>query len=62
MAKFRVTFKDPDCTWQNEDGSDTSQEQKAKVDKVADKFFEWGEYVTIELDTVKKTAIVIPNE
>ncbi len=59
--KFHVTFKDPDAldyaiqdaTAENPDVDDE------KLRKVASSFFDYGEYVTIEIDTDKKTATVV---
>ena len=57
----KLTFKDPDC-FCSVAGADTDgllalpeDEQK----KIA-KFVEWGEYVTVSIDTTKGTAEVIP--
>jgi hypothetical protein len=52
MAKFTVTFKDPDYSKDSDAPKDAQ--------KLTDKFFEWDEYVTIEFDTVTKTARVVP--
>lgn len=59
MPKFRITFKDPDCIWQDEKGKDVNYGTRAEYNAIAEKFLEFGEYVTIELDTDKKTAKVI---
>lgn len=52
--KIRVTFKCPDYWAQNEEG-----EQVVVPEDLKSKFFEYDEYVEIELDTVKKTARVV---
>lgn len=49
--KFVVTFKDPDYMI---DGA-----EKSKVEKILGKFLEYDEYLTIEIDTEKKTAKVL---
>ena len=60
--KFTVTFKDPDCTVAGT-GKDIDY-----VDQLPDKarwlteeFLEFREYVTIEFDTKKGTATVVPQ-
>lgn len=56
--KFRLTFKMPDVLDQlKEIPCDAGEYRKAA--KLAEKFVEWGEYVTIELDTAAKTATVV---
>lgn len=59
MAKFIISFKDPDtvdyCTRQ----ANLSPEDKKKADRIAKKFFEYGEYAHIEIDTEKGTATVL---
>jgi hypothetical protein len=50
MAKIILTFKD----------SEALTEVTAAEKKVTDKFIEYDEYVTIEIDTETKTARVVP--
>ncbi len=68
--KFQITFKTPDVVEDTirkellEKGLDVDSEahfanQEAMTD-VTDKFVGWGESVTIEFDTDKKTAVVVP--
>jgi hypothetical protein len=52
--KIRLNFKTPDVL-DNLDG-----EEAEEIQEVADKFIKYGELVTVEFDTEKKTAIVIP--
>ena len=54
MAKFQITFKDPDRTVQRDEPLTLSEQ------KLASMFFEYDEYVTLEFDTVTKTARVVP--
>lgn len=72
--KFRVTMKDPDTLSDaiNEaakkmlaavEGMDTDREllverRCEELSTLANNWFEYGEYVTIEIDTEAKTAIV----
>jgi hypothetical protein len=57
-VKIQITFKNPDAIDEafrllEPDDADEARE-------VAEKWFEYGEYVTIELDTKKGTAEVVP--
>ena len=56
--KFRITFKDPDAVHYALE--DISMENHKQCQRAAEKFFEYGEYVVIEIDTVKGTAKVLP--
>lgn len=59
MAKFTATFKCPDAL---SDGINQSGLEEKDVEKayfLAQKFVQYGEYVTIEFDTDKKTATVL---
>lgn len=38
-----------------------AEERMAKMEQLASKFFEWHEYVTIELDDETMTARVVPK-
>ncbi len=76
--KFRITFKDPDVVSDAiSEAIDEELEQSGlpederlmlrdhRIEKLQDKVTKWFhymEYVTIEVDTDKNTAIVIPNE
>lgn len=75
---FRVTMKDPDVLYDsiNESLDEelkasglSDDEQEAvrelryeKLSEVASKWFEYGEYLTVEIDTDKETIKVIENE
>ena len=54
MAKFTVTFKDPDYSTAG-DHLDAKVEATLKA-----KFVEWDEYITVEFDTTHGTARVVP--
>jgi hypothetical protein len=56
MAKFSITLKDPDYAV---NGHGTTRPNPAER-AVIDAFVEWDEYVTLEFDTVAKTARVVP--
>jgi len=56
--KVRVTFKMPDVMEQAYEG--LTQQEVNTVRRVAEKFIEYGEYVTVEFDTDKGTARVVP--
>ena len=58
---IKITFKNPDAIdTALADHGVTSPEKKAEYQKVFDKFFEYGEYVTIQIDTRTGTATVVP--
>ena len=54
MAIITVTMKDPDY------GIDSGDDDNASVRRVLDAFLEWNEYITVEFDTKKMTARVVP--
>jgi hypothetical protein len=60
MAKFIVSFKDPDTVGYCTREAKLSPADQKKADRIAKKFFEYGEYAHIEIDTDKGTATLIP--
>jgi maltooligosyltrehalose synthase len=76
LMKFKVTMKDPDVLDEAiieaveetvEDMPD--DEQKAimdvrllKVKSITRKWFKYGEYLTVEIDTEAETCIVVPEK
>ena len=76
--KFQVQMKDPDqlydaaseavndelkATNLDEEERDAIREMRTeKVTSIADKWFRWGEYLTVEIDTETKTIRVVPVE
>jgi hypothetical protein len=74
--KIQITFKDPDAlidciadgVRENFDkGALTDEEAEAVIEKrekiahsVASKWFKYGEYLTVEIDTDTGTCVVIP--
>ena len=75
MAKIRVTMKDPDSLYDAvqehveeelknsglpEDEQEILQEaRQEKYNEIAGKFFEYGEYLTVEIDTETQEARVV---
>lgn len=60
--KFRVTFKTPDVVDNTiENLGVEPDEQEAIYKQVVSKWFKYGEYVTIEVDTNADTATVVEN-
>lgn len=63
MAKFTVSFKDQDAVElairSIAEREGLTWEELRKIDAIVRKFFEYGEYAHIELDTVKGTAKVL---
>jgi len=58
--KFIVTFKNPDALF--EALSSLSLEDQKEARETCRKFFKWGEYAHIEIDTEKETATVLAAE
>lgn len=75
--KFQITMKDPDGVYDSKQQAvedsleelDISEQEKealmemrmAEVDAGLSKWFRYGEYVTIEVDTDAGTAVVVPR-
>jgi hypothetical protein len=55
MATFRITMKDPDYA-----GNELSNVEGSAQSEVLAKFLEWNEYITVEFDTTRGTARVMP--
>lgn len=55
--KFQLTFKTPDAMDQL---NLETEEQKHDITVFLEKWVKWGELVTIEFDSVRGTAKVIP--
>lgn len=75
-VKFRVTMKDPDVLPDaiqeavsrlelpglDPDEVESVRERRAeKVGEVCRRWFEYGEYLTVEVDTEAKTCVVVPR-
>lgn len=74
--KFRITLKDPDvliCSIEesleylkiddvdDEELESIKEHRKEKILELCSKWFEYSEYLTVEVDTEKETCIVIEN-
>lgn len=73
--KFQVTMKDPDTLFDAiqdavaetletmpEDEAEAVREiRENKAHEVASKWFKYGEYLTVEIDTEEKTIMVVPE-
>lgn len=64
--KFKVTMKDPDTLYDaiheavKEQVEDLAREsRKNKIGTLCGQWFEWGEYLTVEIDTDAKTCTVV---
>ena len=57
--RVQITMKSPDACLDAFEG--LTDEQRSKVQTVADKFFEYGEYVTLEIDTETESCTVLKN-
>jgi hypothetical protein len=67
--KIRVSLKTPDAleyavrtaVARNENVTeDEYEDEKARIMVIAAKWFEYGEYIIVEIDTEAKTCVVIP--
>jgi len=56
--KFRISFKTPDTV--DYALEDLSEEDKGAAQEVIKKFVEYGECLTVEIDTELETCDVIP--
>jgi len=60
--KFVVTFKDPDSLYDEIDDNTNDKVEAANAKKYCvAKWFKYGEYVSIEIDTEEGTARVLTN-
>jgi hypothetical protein len=75
---FRVTMHDPDTLYDaiqdavadlplgNLDNAEAELVRDKRAEKVGElcsrKWFEYGEYLTVEIDTEAKTCVVVPNK
>ena len=74
--KFNVTFKTPDAVYETvkdiseqeacevvdiDENCDKQSEIRTELEDFASKWVKFGEIVTIEFDTEKGTAIVVPQ-
>lgn len=76
MVKIRVQMKDPDSLYDaisevidlelkdlpEDEAEAISDIRREKYGNIAAKWFEYSEYVTIEIDTEAKTSRVVPVE
>jgi hypothetical protein len=73
--KFTITLKDPDGVQDSIDALDemesvaglepdeieaVQEARKEKAREITSKWFEYGEYLTVEIDTEAKTCTVLP--
>jgi len=59
MAKYIISFKDPDTIDLCTKGANLTASEEKKAKAICQKFFECGEYAFIEIDTDKETAILL---
>ena len=55
--KFTVTLKDPDGIYDSID--EAAKEEAKRIEETVGGFFEYGDYVHIEVDTDAGTAILV---
>ena len=56
--KVRVTLKSPDCLYYAAKDIDARDEKESFV-RMAEKWFEYGEYLTVEIDTEEESIRVL---
>lgn len=74
--KFRVTMKDPDTLddaiadavadisvpgLSDEEMEEVRMLRRGKISSLCSRWFEYGEYLTVEIDTEAETCTVVPN-
>ncbi len=60
-GKVRITFKSPDSVWDAlEEAGITTDDLDSEVREPIEKYIEYMEYVTIEIDLDTRKAIVLP--
>ncbi len=55
--KIWINMKTPDCLL--DATADLSEDDRLAVEKLASRWFKYGETVTLELDTEKETLVVV---
>lgn len=60
--KFTVQMKCPDALDCAIEESCDSDDEKERMRKVAARFFKYGEYLEVEIDTDKETATVLRRD
>ena len=58
--KVRIKFKDPDVAWQIVRGA--APQSDSKREAFSNKYFEFGEYGQIEIDTETLAARLLPRK
>lgn len=59
--KFQVSMKCPDALDQAINNATDTIQEEAEIKKLCEKWFKWGEYVTLEINTDAKTCIVLED-
>lgn len=57
--KITVSMKCPDALDQAINEATSTTQEEAEIKNLCDKWFKWGEYVTLEIDTEAGTCIVL---
>lgn len=57
--KITVSMKCPDALDQAINEATSTMQEEAEIKKLCDKWFKWGEYVTLEIDTDTGTCVVL---
>lgn len=76
--KFTVTMKDPDGVYESideavkadvaklglprDEAEAIEERRREKTNEIAARWFEYGEYLTVEIDTDAGTCVVVPRK
>lgn len=56
---FRLTMKTPDALQHAIEDATDDPDARIKMEDLASEWIEYGEYITVEFDTDKKTCVVV---
>ncbi len=57
--KVQITLKSPDCLYHAMYDTDMNEEQREEFLELCKQWFEYGEYLTVEVDTEERTCVVV---
>ncbi len=57
--KFTITMKTPDCCSRAIEQLQNQDIDTYEIEKMLKRWFDWGECVTLEIDTEKETCVVL---
>lgn len=57
--KFQISLKTPDAVENALTGLNMDEHEQEATKKMCERWFKWGEYLTVEVDTEKQTCVVL---